>query len=282
MLLQLVLALLAGAPQADAHERVTITLAMQSHVRGTEVELGEIADISGGSPELLEALRGLELGYAPAPGYSRLFRTDQVRKAIARKLPGAAGLTVAFAGQSAIRVYPEVEEIGGDEILAAVRARLFAEFGGAEIAFEPRDAMPSIAVPAGTETHTIAVRVTRAPETSGPFTVPVDILIDGVRYRTVWTSWEVSVWETRPVLARRVRAGELLSPSLFVRERVKVTTGRGAALDAGVLNGSVALHDLLAGKPVTTLDVQRPQVLAVGEAVFLRVRLRSAGEKGEY
>ena len=45
---------------------VTVTLPMEAHVRGTEIELGEIAQVVGADPEEVDRVAALELGYAPA------------------------------------------------------------------------------------------------------------------------------------------------------------------------------------------------------------------------
>ena len=98
---------------------VTVTLPMEAHVRGTEVELGEIAEISGADTSVVASLRALELGYAPAPGYSRLFAARKIQEILSRKAPR---VRVCFAGQPACRVYPEVTEISGTEIATAAKA----------------------------------------------------------------------------------------------------------------------------------------------------------------
>jgi len=103
--------------------------------------------------------------------------------------------------------------------------------------------------------------------------VPVEVLVDGVRYRTVWTSWRVDVWETRPVLSRPVRAGEELRPELFSRARVQVGRTVGMEpLDPSQVAGAVAKHDLAQGEGVTAMDVHRPAAVVLGATLFLRVK----------
>lgn len=256
----------------------TVTLPPEAKVRGTEVELGEVALISGLDGELVDRLRALELGYAPAPGFSRLITSEKIRAVLGHELPG---LDIRVAGERACRVWPEVEEIRPEVIEEAARAELLRAFGGREASFTLKDPLPLVRVPlggegVGAEAGEGRALVARAPAGelhSGLLGVPVEILVDGLRYRTVWTSWRVEVWETRPVLARPVRAGEELRPELFERSRVRVgAEARPEPLDPATVLGSVARRDLAPGEPVTALDVHRPAAVTLGSTLFLRVK----------
>ncbi len=263
------LASVAWAGDRDPAGTVTVTLGLEARTRGTEVELGEIAQVAGTDPAVVDSVRAVELGYAPAPGYSRVFRADRIAQVVRAALPN---VTVRLSGQAATRVHPEVERIAGGLILSAARTHLSTSLIGREITFESTSVVPDVEVPAGAGQHELRARLPDVPEASRVISVPVEILVDGARYRTVWTSWSVDVWETRPVLARAVRAGEVLSPAMFHRQKIKRTAGEVSLLDEGLLHGSVALRDLRPGEVVTALDVQRPTVIVAGESLFLRVR----------
>ena len=96
---------------------------------------------------------------------------------------------------------------------------------------------------------------------------------DGGVYRTVWTSWDVDVWRTMPVLAANVRAGEVLRADMFRRDRVRWRGGAGVKpLAESRLVGAIAARNLEEGALVTALDVHRPVVVQLGEGLFLTVR----------
>ena len=248
----------------------TVTLSLEARVRGTEIELGEIAQVAGLDPALVESVRGLELGYAPAPGYSRLVTLDRIRDALARTLPD---VNVRLDGERACRVWPEVEEIRPESIQQTAHLELLRAFADREAVFTLDDPITRVLVPAGATTAQLAARAPTTELASGLVDVPVEIQVEGARYRTVWTTWRVDVWETRPVLARAVRAGEELSPDLFQRSRVKVTKdSRPAPLDPRATLGSVATRDLAPGELVTSLDVHRPAAVVLGSQLFLRVK----------
>lgn len=265
MLLQLLItsALSMGTPA------VTVTLPMEATVRGTEVELGEIATIVGAERDVLARLSALELGYAPAPGYSRLLARERIAELVRQRVPE---VEVRFLGERACRVRPAVLEIAEADLLAAARAELAVRFAGSDASFEPRDRLPAVAVPEGSGAPRLRARVTSSELATGTVNVPVEILVDDVVYRTIWTVWRSEVWHTLPVLVQEVRAGETLSPAMFERRRVAWNGGTVQPLPAASLGGSIAARDLVAGSIVTGRDVQRPTVLTAGSAIFVRVR----------
>lgn len=248
----------------------TVTLPVEAKVKGTEIELGELCLVAGLDGELVERLRALELGYAPAPGFSRLLTAERIRAELAKALPG---VEVLVTGERACRVWPAIEEIAPAVIEGAARTELLRNSSGQEATFTLAESISPVKVPLGERGSVIHARITPGDLKSGVVGVPVEVLVDGVRYRTVWTSWRVDVWETRPVLSRPVRAGEELRPELFARARVQVGRTVGLeALDPRQVAGSVAKHDLAQGAGVTALDVHRPAAVILGATLFLRVK----------
>jgi flagella basal body P-ring formation protein FlgA len=248
---------------------VTVTLPMETKVRGTEIRLGEVARVSGDEAELVRRVEDVELGYAPSPGYSRLITTERVLEALRRALPD---VDVRLAGERACRVWPETLEIVEDEVRAEALAALSRHFAGADAGFELAEPFARVVVPAGARAHRLRATV-KAEIASGVIGVPVEVLVDDVPYRTLWTSWRVDVWSTLSVLERDVKAGQALSPKNFTRARVRVTgAGREKPLSELELDGAVAAHDLPGGTVVRAIDVHRPTVVTAQASLFLRVR----------
>lgn len=249
---------------------VTVTVPVEARVKGTEIELGELCLVAGLDGELVARVRALELGYAPAPGFSRLLTAERIRAELAKSIPG---VEVRVTGERACRVWPQVDEIPPAALEETARAELLRAFAGKEATFTLSEPIGSVKVPLGERGRQISARVPATELHSGIIGVPVEVLVDGLRYRTVWTSWRVDIWETRPVLARSVRAGEELRPDLFSRARVQI--GRAAeadALDPRQILGAVAKRDLALGERVTAQDVHRPAAVTLGATLFLRVK----------
>jgi flagella basal body P-ring formation protein FlgA len=249
---------------------VTVTLPVESKVKGTEIELGELCLVTGADETLVARVRALELGYSPAPGFSRLLTAERIKAELAQALPG---VDVRVAGERACRVWPLIEELSPAALEEAARVELVRAFAGKEATFTLAEPIGTVKVPLGEKNSRIVARPSAGDAKSGVIGVPIEVLVDGIRYRTVWSSWRVDVWETRPVLTRPVRAGEELRPELF--SRVRVPIGRAAEVDAlepTQVIGAVARRDLAQGERVTVHDVHRPAAVTLGSTLFLRVK----------
>jgi len=263
----MILALLI--PLLFAQEReITIELKHESMAYGTEIELGEIASLSGGTPEELASAKALELGYVPAPGYSRVLRSDRIQLLFERKLPG---IKLSFAGEGATRVYPAVSRVSGVEIVAAARAQLLSRYDNTEYSFQTRASVSDVSIPQGTSKHEIKARLETPPSRSGFVNIPVDIYVDGARFRTVWTAWDVVVWETRRVLSRDIESGEEIEARDFREQRVPVGLNAPPSLDPKLLPGAVAGHAMLEGSVIKPSDVFRPKVVNKQDIVRLKI-----------
>lgn len=249
---------------------VTITLPMEARVRGTEMTLGDVATVTGANADEVALARALDLGYAPAPGYSRLLSAEKIAEVAARKLPEVA---LTFAGDRHCRVWPEVQEIAEADVRLAAQTELVRLYGVRDAAFELVAPIPAIVVPSGSGSPSIRARLDQRAEQSGLVTVPVEVIVDEATYRTVFTTWRVDVYSVVPVLAKNVRAGESLSAALFERRRIRIDAAAQAGL-LGIdrLHGSVAKRDLAAGSLVTGLDVDRPAIVALGTSLSLQVK----------
>lgn len=249
---------------------VTVTVPVEAKIKGTEIELGEVAQVTGLDGELVSKVRAFELGYAPAPGFSRLLTAERIRADLARAMPG---VEVRVAGERACRVWPMVEEVPSREVEDAARAELLLAFAGKEATFTLKDPLGELKLPVGDRTRAIVARKPTGELRSGIVGVPVELMVDGIRYRTVWTSWRVEVWETRDVLKRPVRAGEELAPEHFESRRVRLGgESELPRVEPGQAIGAVAKHDLAAGTTVSSFDLHRPAAVTAGTTLYLRVK----------
>ncbi len=258
MITSILTALLAGA---------TVTFPMEARVRGTEITLGEIATIATDDDAERARLEGVHLGYAPMPGFSRLFHATRVAEVIER----STGIRVALSGDRACRVWPVTREIAPEEFAAAASAELGRISTEADVEFHLRgDHNKRVEVPAGLENIQLEARLPDNALRGGTMSVPVGILIDGELYRTVWTSFDVVIYENRTVLARDVRAGERLGPELFAQKRIRVPRPGAANPGRQMVVGAVATRDLSRDDFVTELDVRRPIAVRRGETIYLQ------------
>ncbi len=249
---------------------VKVVLPNEVHVRGTELSLGQIAKIDSDDPALKARVEKVALGYAPAPGYTRLFSADRMLADLSREFDG---VKITVGGESACRVFPEIERVRSEAIEAAARAELTAKLKDFDALANLSELITGVDVPAGAEPATLVASLPPESVRPGLVSVPVKVMVDKNAYRTVWTTWKVELWELRPVLKRGVHAGETLDADLFEQRRVPVGAQfTQKRLDARQLTGAVASRELAAQSVVAEGDVLRPTVVQKGDSVFLTIR----------
>jgi len=248
---------------------ISITLPQEAQVRGTEVSLGEVASIRGEDPAAVQRFRELSLGYAPAPGYSRLFSKRAIEVRVNELL---AGESFEVSGAVECRVFPEVETVEKSSIEAAALKELRRLFASTEAEISLKSELRDLVVPKGSQPMTVRATIEGKTLRPGLWNVPVQVLVDGTVYQTVWTALSVEMWDTHLVLARDVVRGEALTPALFHTSRVKRTAQASSTpVDLSQLIDAVALRDMAAGSVVTDRDVQRQVVIKRGDMLSLEV-----------
>jgi flagella basal body P-ring formation protein FlgA len=249
---------------------VTLTLPTECRVRGTEIRVGDVAMVTGTDAAEIERVRAASLGYAPAPGYSRLLQAAIIQSELAGKLPG---VSLSFAGSPACRVTPEIERVSGSAIEAAARMEL-------ERALPTRDAklarvggVSDVEVPASASGVELRCVLPSKDLRTGQVSAPVRLLIDGAPYRTVWTQWNLELFATRPVLLRDARAGETLEARDVEFRSLELPRNESTAVPAlrDILSSSLS-RDLRAGEPLEFADLSRPSLVQKGALLFLEIR----------
>ena len=263
MLLQL--ALLLG--------NVTVTLPSSAEVTGTELQLSDFAAVQGDDAAEVELVSRLSLGYAPAPGHTRLFDAWRIQQDLADHAPGVA---VAMKGAGACRVEPATESVPAAAIEAAARRELQRHVGNLDATVELAGSVQDQRVPAGARAPEVRSMLSTASVRPGVVAVPVRLLVDGDVYRTVWTSWKVEIWERYAVLKQPVQAGATIDASMLELRRMSASAaglrGKARILGQAMVVGNVAARHLAAGRPLTDLDVVRPVLVNEGDTVFLEVK----------
>lgn len=250
----------------------SIALKPEASVRGTETTLGEIAVVSGATPEETARLEAVQLGGAPAPGWTRRFERSQVEAAVKAALPG---VQVQLAGADACRVAPLVRTVEAAEIAARAEEALRARFAGIDCELRASAEARPVVVPEPDDAASFALKVVvdeRAPQ-GGAWTVAVQVWLDGALYRTSFATFEATLYAQQSVLVKPVRRGEAVPADAFAWRRAKVVAaGAPRSLAGEQAVGAVALRDLAPGTTLTAADVQRERLVRRGELVTVEVR----------
>ncbi len=251
---------------------VTVTLAEKAEVRGLEVTLDEIATVSAANSELAAQVAAINLGYAPAPGYHRILRSDLVLFDLRRALPG---VQIEVVGAERCRVDIQTDTIDSERLWSLATGQMETFFEGLDASIRRDGELAVVQVPVGSvPTELKAAIVGRMPE-AGTKQVAVQLWVDGDLYRTVHVPFMVALREPRWVLKASVPAGQVLDPSLFELRRVEVTSDSASAgLPVEALHGTVAARPIPASSVVTERDIQRPIAVRRGDLVTVTVKAR--------
>lgn len=254
---------------------VTVTLPAQANVQGAEITLGEIAQIEGATPDELSRLKSFALGYAPTPGYSRVLQDWKIQSMLGRKFD-----TIDFAmeGSKACRIFPDVTTVKGSDLYAEARTAIDTLFTGDDVKIHAGAEIHDETVPAGSTSRVLLGRPALSTYASsltrtGTWSVPVQIVIDGVPYRTVWVPFDVTIYRVMPVLKRDVPRGSTIQSGDVVMKRAAMQSQVSIVpLGERELLGAVAGRNLRMNEPILARDVTRAKAIRKGETVTLSVK----------
>ena len=247
---------------------VQVHLHASASVFGTSLELEELAHLTG-DPVAIEAIRSTSLGYAPAPGHSRVLDARTITAQLRREVAVAR---LEVVGSPVCRVTVETEQLGADAAWDAARATLL-ERSPAGVLLTPLGQRLPIVVPRGETPARLEAEIAPAAANAVEWRVPVRIWVEDELYRTVWTRWRAECMSSIPVLARAIKRGEPITPAdvRYEDQRVPYSTTE-QPIEALSLLGAAARRDLPAGSRLRDVDLDRPYVVERGDLISLEVR----------
>jgi len=259
-MLTLQLLLLAGG--------VSVDLPIEAEATGTTITLGEIATLSGDDTEAIKAISGVELGYMPAPGYSRTLQRWKLEKAVSIMAPD---VEVTWTGEAACRVKPAVEVVQATDLYETARAAVRGLFPSEEVTIKATGMIKDVSVPRGAGVAALRADLVSHKLRPGNWSVPVRILVDGEPYHTAWIGLDVELFQKLPVLLEAAPKGSKLTSTMFEVRRVRVTDTSSQPLALSLLADAIAVRAMPAGHVVTERDVERPLAVSANSPVWIEI-----------
>lgn len=265
--LLLLLAVAVGAGAAP----LALTLRADALVAHGRITLADVA----GVPAQEAALAGLELAAAPRVGYVERLSRAHIEQLLARR----AGVTqVAWDGAASVAVRVRTQALAPDQLLAAARAAVQAEFAGRHAGLTAEPA----AMPAPLELPLGAYRIVARPLSAQPLAARVavwlDVEVDGAVYRSVVVPLKLSARQPVYVARRALAAGALVAPQdLDVRD-MDIAALDGVPVKPQASLTPVCLRQAVApGQVLTEAALPRPGMIYKGDQVRLIMRSGAIG-----
>jgi flagella basal body P-ring formation protein FlgA len=266
----LVLALACVVPFSDAQQGGGVHAELQADAlaEGRVITLGDVARLSGASPDALAALRRLQLAIAPQPGYS----THLTQREVQRLLREAGTQDVVVEGAKATTVMTAATPFEPERIVATAKNSLAAELhrDGQLIELTQSETLPPIRLPRGEVTLRPRPQTFEKPRSH--MIAWVDILLDESFYRSVPVSFAVTAMQQVLVARSDLTKGQALSCANVDLEQRNV-----AQLASAPEHGDCATlkhrlrRNLSAGDVLLSSELEAIPAVSEGDVVTLEV-----------
>jgi len=251
------------------HAETVITLKDSARVDGSQVRLGDIADVSGAPAAEAGKLARLEISAAPKPGHSKEIHRDFM----AAKLHQLGFRNALFRGPASTIATRNSQTVAADKLAEMFRSHIESQmpWKAADTVIDMKPP-PSVAgLPAGQ----IAIRF----ECNGNYryvgdtTFKTTVMVGGKPCKTLYMRASIHPFGRVAVATRDIKRGELVSDSdcTMVRKDLGDLSG-GFFADREDLRGLVAARSIPTGAVISTGSVDRPVAVKRGKVVAAEVR----------
>lgn len=262
-----IMLVLAPCPVAFASP-ASISVKSESSVRGPWLTLGEIALISGESPERVQMLKELKLGDAPAPGTTAFFTPASLEPKLVATHADFSAITWSVPDNFKVTTLSQL--VGGKKIADMAQTYLAQAAVGSTLV--RMDSPADLQAPAG--------QLELTPELSGPVrysgatTVHVTVRTDGRSFVKVPVRFEVRRYLEVVVAAANLNAGDILSEQSLRLERVDAgKLPAGYLTETGRAVGLQVRYAVPPGSILYEKNLSRPILVQRGEIVRLTSRI---------
>jgi len=265
------LALLAGP--AGAAEP-TLIIKKEAQVRGSEIQLADVAVLEGFDEATASQLGKTSLGLAPRPGQSRYIPREIISARLRTGHPGLAD-TLLMQGAEGVLVSIKSVLINGQELVYLAKEFLknqYAELEG-DFELEPLRQPGEILIPVGNSLSTFNVQWHNLPVAAGTAALDIQVQVDGTLYLTVPIQMNIRHFARVLVASREIARDETFSLSNTHLMRTEVTRLTSVpARDLEALGTRLARRKIQAGSVLRIADGYLPAIVFRGQPVSVTVK----------
>lgn len=238
-----------------------VTFRPRVEVRAAQLRLGELAEIQCSDPQLLERLRGVELGVSPLAGGSRPFTIAYTR--VRLRALGISDTKISLVGPETITVTRAVQIVSGEALAKAACAAVEPLAPGAKV----RVRTPARDLPLGQGELLLKAREPRLFPGASSTSVTVEVYVDQRLETTVTLDVRLLRLTTLVVAARNLPAGVVLTESDLRVAEVPQEPGSVALTDPALAVGRQLSVSISEGQAIPSLQLRAVPLVKYGARV---------------
>ena len=255
----------------------SIRIKKRVEVTGSQVRLGDVAEISGVSTEDVERFARVPICASPLPGASKLVEADYLIARARQQGVPIDGMTIEGAGNVNVTTLAGntlTSEFLVQQLEEYIRSEMPWAYDEAEILCHP--AGRPLKLPAGK--MEMAIRHQSEYSFVGEGVFPTVVTVDGKRVRSLFLKAHVEVYKPVMVASEYIAKGSPLSGERFTAQSAGLSRLRGGYfLERNALTRLQARRDIVPGTIITAEMVERPVLVRRGDDVTLKYETPNIG-----
>src|SRR5262245_14032620 len=282
LILSLSIAVLLWVPLLGWGTPIVITVASEAQVQGSQITLGEVAELQGEPVDTLTRMRQVLLGQAPAAGVERQLSQSSIITRL--KHQGFAIQSVQLQGASQVRVLRAAQRLDPQSMEAVVRQALSRRLLQTSQRASIGDirGLSTVFVPSGPVQYEVTVPRRSALLGPTPFTLAIQVA-SKVEKQLHGTAY-ITIAQEVVSLVRPIAQDEIITADAVSRTQVPVTHPmRQAVTQLEDVIGKRARRSLASNASLSTQDVATSPVVHKGDLVRIvlessLIKVSTAGE----
>jgi flagella basal body P-ring formation protein FlgA len=236
---------------------VQISLRSQAICSGDTITIGDVAEISGGSPLLRDRIRRLDVGEAPKSKESVKVTAAQIEFRL--QLTDLPKRSFQVFGVKEIIVVPFVETLSEERIIELARQRIIKSYSWPEEDIQVRLVRPlAVQLPKVSGNEKVVIRVEpHAPIYEfGRCQIDVTVLLDGEKRMQFPLHFETKLLKEIPVAAVSITRGDKLTEASIKFEKRPIDEKTKTSDSKTELIGRMAKRNVAVGQALQLIDFE--------------------------
>lgn len=267
----------APARPAPAGQPVVVEIRCrtQALVRGVDVRLQDVAEISADDPAIVRRLADISFGRRPAKGFNRVLPQNGVRTQLA--LEGLTPDQMHIVGAPETIVQSVHASVQPQELVDVAEPILRAALDlepEKDIEFELSTKLSPMEVPPGRRSFDLRGRLRGNVVQPTSATVEVAVMVDDQEFKVVTLPYRLRRFGRALVVTEPVRRESPLGPQMLEIRRIELSPGAQTLhiADLAAVQGKVAARDLRRGQTLILADLALPAVVRPKDPVIVVIK----------